>query len=329
MRKAGTFPPLLNIPCRYLGQDFIVEIQPARIADKDGVVTEYYPGANEDLIEDALRKISTLQNHGFFDESRQQGRSGVLFTGYQLREELSKLGHSRSHKEIILSLGILSRSILTLKTQGKKNKAVDTSPYFPRLTCVTRIDYLDDPKAKWYVEFHPLITQAIRLIEYRQYDYALMMKHSTQLARWLHKYLVVKFTWARIGEKFEIRFSTIKRDRGLLEGYSRDRDAADAVKKAFKELTDNGVLQSFDDNNKILSGRGKIEAIAALEFAIDHYPNIAKELVKTKHSSPESKHPGFITLGGEDEAYEYWQQNRIHWASSTMAYKTLKSMLKK
>lgn len=47
----------------------------------------------------------------------------------------------------------------------------------------------------------------------------------------------------------------------MLEGYSRDRDAADAVKKAFKELTDNGVLQSFDDNNKILSGRGKIEDI--------------------------------------------------------------------
>jgi len=270
MRKAGTFPHLLNIPCRYSGQDFIVEIQPARIADKNGVVTEYYPGANEDLIEDALRKISTLQNHGFFDESCRQGRSGVFFTGYQLREELNKLGHSRSHKEIVLSLGILSRSILTLKTQGKKNKAVDTSPYFPRLTCVTRHDYLDDPKAKWYVEFHPLITQAIRLIEYRQYDYALMMKHSTQLARWLHKYLVVKFTWARIGEKFEIRYSTIKRDSGLLEGYSRDRDATDAVKKAFKELTDNGVLQSFDDNNKILSGRGKIEDIV---FAL--YPTVS------------------------------------------------------
>jgi len=71
------------------------------------------------------------------------------------------------------------------------------------------------------------------------------------------------------------------------------------------------------------------EAIAALTLIINHYPNVAKELVKTKHSPPKSSHPGFITLGGEDEAYDYWQRNRKHWASSTTAYKTLKNILKK
>lgn len=69
------------------------------------------------------------------------------------------------------------------------------------------------------------------------------------------------------------------------------------------------------------------EAIEALTFAIDHYPNIAKELIKTKHSEPESKHPGYITLGGEDEAYDYWERNRKHWTSDTIAYKTLKTLL--
>jgi hypothetical protein len=70
MRKAGTLPSLLEIPCKYLGQNFVVQIQPARIFDDDKNVVEYYPSANEELIEDALRKIAALQNQGFFDEKR-------------------------------------------------------------------------------------------------------------------------------------------------------------------------------------------------------------------------------------------------------------------
>ena len=58
MRKAGTLPSLLNIPCKYLGQSFVVQIQPARIFDDNEKVVEHYPSANEELIEDALRKIS-------------------------------------------------------------------------------------------------------------------------------------------------------------------------------------------------------------------------------------------------------------------------------
>ncbi|MCQ8118503.1 CDC27 family protein [Methylomonas rosea] len=73
----------------------------------------------------------------------------------------------------------------------------------------------------------------------------------------------------------------------------------------------------------------KDDAIDALTGAIKKYPNIAKELGKNKHSEPKSLHPGFITSGGEDQAYDYWQRNRIHWASSTMAYKLLKGLLAK
>lgn len=113
------------------------------------------------------------------------------------------------------------------------------------MSSVSRADLKEDSQAKWYVEFHHLITQAISAVEYRQYNYTLMMSHSTQLARWLHKYLVNKFTYAQIGKVFEIRFSTVKRDSGLLEAYSRSRDAIDAVNKALEELKQKGVLESI------------------------------------------------------------------------------------
>lgn len=263
MRKAGTLPSLLNIPCKYLGQDFVVQIQPARIFDDNETVVEYYPSANEELIEDALRKIATLQDQGFFEEK--SPRSGVSFTIYQLREELKQRGHTRSHKEIVLSLQILARSIIEIKTDNKKNKAFGVSSYFRQLSAVSKSDLAEDPDAKWYVEFHPLITQAISTIDYRQYNYAQMMSHSTQLARWLHKYLAIKFTFAEIGREFEIRFSTVKRDSGLLEAYGRNRDAMDALKRVFQELMDNGILVSFNEN-RILGSQGKIEDVVYTIF---------------------------------------------------------------
>ena len=73
-----------------------------------------------------------------------------------------------------------------------------------------------------------------------------MMKHSSQLARWLNKQLVIKYTFAELSRPFEMRYSTVKRDSGLLNGYGRERAAIDALETAFQDLKDQDVLSSFD-----------------------------------------------------------------------------------
>jgi hypothetical protein len=285
MLKAGTFPKLLNIACQYLGRKIKIEIQPARLND-NGVVTEYYPGTSEELVEDALRKIATLQNHGYYDESRP--RHGVSFTIYQLRKELKKQGHTRSYQEVVLSLRILARSSIEISSEDKKNKIYDVCTYFSRLSTVSRAGLEEDPDAKWYVEFHPLITKAISAIDYRQFNYELMMSHKTQLARWLHKYLVAKFINASVGQKFEMRFSTIKRDSGLLEGYGRNRAGMEAVRNALNELANNGILQPILEKegkdekvtpfmeNKIIGSKSEVEDIVYTVFPSAQFSSESK-----------------------------------------------------
>lgn len=264
LRKDGKLPQVLKLKSQCFGQEYDIVIQPARILDNQGNVTEYYPCGSDEIIEDALRKIATLQNNGFFERSAEP-RSGVSFTLYQLQEELKKQGHSRSYKQIVLSLQILANSIIRIKTEGRTKRAFIDSPYFRQLSCVSRADLDEDPSAKWYVDFHPLITQAISAIEYRQFNYALMMSHTTQLARWLNKYLVIKFTYAQIGKSFEIRFSTVKRDSGLLDGYGRNRKAMEALKKAFQELVVKNILLSFDIA-KIIGPQCEVEDIVYTIF---------------------------------------------------------------
>lgn len=268
MRKAGVFPQLLIRNSLYRGSKIKIEIQPARLIE-NGVVTEYYPGGNEELIEAALRKIATLQNHGYHDESGY----GVRFSVHQLRNELKKRGHTRSYQEIIQSLRIMARSSIEITAENNKTKIFDICNYFKRLSSVSRFDLDEDPNAKWYVEFHPLITKALRAMDYRQFNYELMMSHDTQLTRWLHKYFVAKFTYAAIGQKFEIRFTTIKRDSGLLESFGSHRKAMQYVRNSLTELVNKGILEPkflsingtenlipFEES-KVLSERGRVEDV--------------------------------------------------------------------
>jgi len=62
---------------------------------------------------------------------------------------------------------------------------------------------------------------SIDALTYRQFNYAQMMIIGHSLRRWLHKQLSLKFTFASMITPFEMRYSTIKRDSALLDGYER------------------------------------------------------------------------------------------------------------
>jgi hypothetical protein len=262
-------------------------VSPARIKDADGIDRDYYPSASEELIEDALRKIATEQQAGYFDKPNY--RSGVTFTLHQLREELKRRGHSRSYQQIVQSLTILSHSIIEIKPHREGESSI-VSAYFPSLLAVSRSKLAEDPKSRWLAQFHPLVTGAIDDLTYRQYNYRLMMSHKTQLARWLHKQLILKFTFASFSAPFEMRFSTVKRDSGLLEEYGRNRDAVDALNAAFEELKERAVILSF----KRVDVNGPRKAILDAVFTVA--PNV-DFVQQTKAANRRQKDAEMVVIG--------------------------------
>jgi hypothetical protein len=162
---------------------------------------------------------------------------------------LSRRGHTRSYQQIVESLNILSRSVIEIipHTEGEARLS---SPCLPSLVSVSRARLSEDPKAKWAVQFHPLVTGSIDKVTYRQFNYHLMMSHSSQLARWLHKQLVLKYNFADYTKVFQMYYSTIRRDSGLLEGYKRERGAIEVLGEAFDELRKRGVFHSYERKDK-------------------------------------------------------------------------------
>ena len=266
----------------YQGRTYTCIISPARIEDEDGVVRDYYPSANEELVEDALRKIAADRDSGFFDKPNYQ--SGVQFSLYGVAQELAKHGHARAHGEIERSLQILAKSIIEIRsTENGERMAI--SPYLPSLVAVSKSRLKEDSKAKWAVHFHPFVTRSIDQLTYRQYNYALMMKHKSQLARWLHRQLALKYTFAELTKPFEMRYSTIKRDSGLLDNYARERAALEALEDAFSELKDANIIYSCARKN-ITGPRKKIldaifTLVPSLEFITEvKAANKRKQLAK-------------------------------------------------
>jgi hypothetical protein len=62
----------------------------------------------------------------------------------------------------------------------------------------------------------------------------------------------------------------------------------------------------------------RTQAEKELKAAVKFRPKIAGELLKTSHRRPEDEMPGYITMGGWDEAFEYWVGFGRFWAPDVL-----------
>lgn len=255
--------PILELPFTFEKQEYVVKIHPAAVPVKDPKTgkTEskyFYPSANEELVEEVLRKFAGIQNSGFHAVKK---RSGVVFSLNQVREELRRRGHARTCADIVLSLNILSLSFIEYNAIAKKNpKAFNRSPYIPVIGSVSRDNYNTDPTARWYIEFHRLITEGIDSVEYRQLAYDALMSYRTQLGRWVHKWLTNKFTYANMLNSFDLYFSVIKVHSRLLDNYALERQKIKACDDVMDELIKLNVAKEV--TKEITKGKNnKIEQV--------------------------------------------------------------------
>ena len=242
LRTKEGFLPTADHDFVYKGKSFTIKIRPALLTvdEKDKA---FYPSAREELVEDALRKLACKKGNGYFDAER----SGVAFTSKELQGELKKRGHSLSFYEVMESLEILSSATVEISPFNGKT-LYKSSP----LTCligVSKEDLLNDPKARWYADFSPLVTEGIKKIKYRQYNYGKMMGHKRQLTRYLHKRLAYNYVQAGILKPYTISMTAIIRDSGLLK-CKRPNDNWRKLENSLNELVEEKVLMRFETEKK-------------------------------------------------------------------------------
>ena len=88
LRQDGIFLKSLKRSFRHRDSYYELIIKPARLIDKNGHEKEYYPSYQEELVEEALKKIAADRLNGVFLNDT----AGVQFTLYELDQELKRQG---------------------------------------------------------------------------------------------------------------------------------------------------------------------------------------------------------------------------------------------
>lgn len=246
-----------------------ISIQPASIKTDDGQI-DFYPSADEELIEEVLKKIFTDQHYGLHDT--QQPESWVRWTLNMIRKELKARGKTRSDQEIKRSIEILTRSIYEVEITGKGRRLLYTNPILTDLTRITRSDYLDDPQSMWCARLPAIVSKSINELTYRQFNYGTLMSLSTPLARWFHKRLSHQYTNASLQHPYSILFSTIERDSGLLY-HSRTAEKVKSINAVLDELSSHHVLLGHEHEKRM-----KDRKIDDVLFHLTPHPDFVREV---------------------------------------------------
>lgn len=261
LRNADGFLPTYKHVFVHRSRQFEVKITPARIETVQGD-KEYYPGTREELVEDALRKIATNKNSAYL----KNGRSGVSFSLYQLRQELANTGHAFSFQELQESLEIMSNCGISIQSMVDDEHTIKLrTAILPNLISVSRESHKDNwAKSKWYADFASLVTESIHNNTFRQYDYKQMMTYSSQLERWLYKRLAHNYVQAAIGNTYNIKLSSVQRDSGLLQ-LKEVRHRMRKLSQVLDKLRDSRVLLGYEvtpikEKRRLLDATYSLEA---------------------------------------------------------------------
>ena len=264
-----------------------VSVQPAAIKI-DGDYIDYYPSTDEELVEEVLRKIFTVQHQGLHDSHNNE--SWVRFSVQMIRRELASRKKSRSITEIKRSIEILSKTHVSLYLDDSSDPVYSAS-ILSDVTQVTRGQYIDDPSLSWVARLPALVSKSVNELTYRQFNYGVLMGLNSQLARWIHKRLSHNYTNASHMHPYDVLFRTIQRDSGLLP-HARTNDAVRALEKALDQLVTKQVLtswESLDDRRK------RRNAIGDIKYRLHPHANFIKDVVaanaRLKHSHQKAALP--------------------------------------
>lgn len=222
--------------CR--GVRYKLRIEPASIKGKDGIDRDYYPGKREEIVEAVLRKLAAEGQGVFLDDA-----ASVVFSLYQVKQELEKMGHCYSKTEIKEALLVCAKTKLEVTTED--GKTVMISSLFETVGLQTQEDWKGSgEKSKCFVRFNTLVTQGIKNKVFRLLNYGKNLSLDKVIARQLHKRMSHHFTQASTTTCYEILLSTIIRDFGLTQYQKLSNNLRD-VELAMEELKGKEVIRDY------------------------------------------------------------------------------------
>lgn len=227
------------------GRRYRITLKPTLVVLPDKTEVERYLGEREQIVEEVIRRLASKRNrltlHG-------ENKVRFPFTVYEVQEELSRVRHTYSKEEIREAITLLNEVRLKIESLDDK-KALLSAAAFP----VMAMRRKGDEDSETFVEFNPLVADAIRMLSFQQVSYELLMEIRDPVARWLLKRLHAEIS-ATNEPVQQMTATDIRRDSGMPE-WKKTRDLLRRMSQAVEVLRKEGILQAVETEERMVGKR--------------------------------------------------------------------------
>lgn len=248
-RTEGGYLKSIRREFEHGGTTYKLLLRPGRLVRADGTEREEFPGEREQIVEAVMQRIAS-------DRARltvQNEKVRLSFSLYEIREELRKVKHLYNLDEIKDALTVLHTAVVEITRIEGKSQTVLSSSSFPVLALRRK-----DDQESAYLEFNPLVENAIKNLHYRRINYDWLMRISNPLSRWLYLKLCQSITDARQGDKLVVSMTAMEIARdGPMAPRSRARDTLRYVANAVDVLVAEGFLEDLGSDGKRIVKEGR------------------------------------------------------------------------
>lgn len=271
--RTSQLPAALERKFECRQKKYLVIITPARLKGKDNVYRDYYPSEREELVEDALRKLATEGNGIFLDD-----RASVLFNIHQLQQLLTRDNpqkdgekkskrHRYSRSQIIEALTICAKTNIEIRSED--GESILMSNIFETLALNNKSE-LNGRKIQAFVRFNALVTNSIKELEFRPYNYDKSLSFNSIIARQLYKRMFHHFTQAHPGAYYNLNLTTIIRDLGMKEPQHPKTDETGNIKGTNEPTRNLGMRKRLQDVKEAIDAMIKEDVVSRYEIKEIH-----------------------------------------------------------
>lgn len=227
------------------GKHYQVTIKPAVLEDKDGNFIAEFPGLDEELIEEVLKKI-VIDRADLAIHDGTQLTTMVKFNTYMIRKELQRCKKTRNATQVRRSIDIMSNTIITVVVNGSQiYQSTILSELFDATKGSSMIKTGDaESKQYWVARLPSLMSYGINQLDFRQTNYKALMGGKNQLTRWIYRKFVNNFQQASTENSYNFMYSDIKKTSALLQA-KKESNNRDAMIATLDELIDLEVIESY------------------------------------------------------------------------------------
>ncbi len=246
----------------FAGGRYRITLKPTRIKNADGTEVDKYLSEREQIVEEVIRRLAckrdrlTLEPVAIRGKGSARGQFTVrfAFSIYKVRKELERVKHTLAFQQVVEAIQVLNEVRITIQDLDAKGSPLLSAPAFP----VMGLRRDGDTDTETFVEFNPLMADAIRSLSFQQFDYETLMKIPDPISRWLFKRLHVDIAATKQNVQ-RLSANDIRRDSGMAER-KKTRGMFDRIVKAVDILVQHGVVEGLEARS-VMQGRKKVDVV--------------------------------------------------------------------